>query len=298
MITNANMMDNLTTPFFSTKPESIELSRLPISKAARRLENQLTKYLVNFAHTIEETPQTNVSMLTLANDLKDNLRFYTQEIYWLGVVYVNAYAELRPKLTDRDLDNIKDISEKISDSVWRRINKFFVREKLIKDQEVAEELSKMLKQESKPRALKTIFNPKINEPLNLDKQFPGLATVLSTTALNIATIDKARQIREGIANGEIISQIKIAKGTLDKEMFDLINIPGIFNSIEWVLFVTAEDDRVCPICNSLANEAFLLSDPTIIIPVRDTHDNCRCRLLLIDPILQEEIEMSFKVFAA
>jgi hypothetical protein len=298
LVTNAATMENFDVPFITKNPDNISLSRLPTSKAAHKLENQLSKYLVNFARAIENTPQTNRSIVEMAKDLDDNLTFYSQQIYWLGVVYVNAFTETRPKLTKRDLDNIDGIQQKISKSIWGRIDKFFVREKLIKDEAVAKQLSDILKKESMPKALRPIFKPKQHEPLNLDKQFPGLATVLSTSSINVATIDKARQILEGIEKGELISKVANAANGEERFLQDLADRPGIFQSLNWVMFVTAEDDRVCPICRGLQGETFLLTDPTMIIPIRDTHDNCRCRLLLIDPLFDEQNRNEFNVFAA
>lgn len=295
-------LENTNLPFFTKRVDSIELSKLPIGKAVRKWENLLKDYLVSFANTIENTPQTHESMLQLAKDLDDTLWLDTYQIYWLAVIYVATFAEVKPKITERDRDNVKEIVQKMSTSIWKRVDKFFVREKTIEDEKTAEALSKLLKEESRPRALKAIFNPKTHEPLNLDKQFKGLATVTATSALNIGTIDKARQILEGISDGSIISRntnfarSKIAKASGEE---DLLHFgPGLFQSLNWVMFVTAEDDRVCLICRELQGEMFLLTDPTLIIPVRDTHENCRCRLLLVDPIFDEENQVQNKVFAA
>jgi hypothetical protein len=305
LVTNAAMMEDFDTPFMTNSKDvgSIELSRLPTSKAAFKLERMLAKYLVTVAKTIELVPQTHKSILELARDLDDNLMFYAQQIYWLGVVYVNTFTETRPKMTKRDLDNVDALQKKISQSIWGRIDKFFVRETVIKDEAIADQLSAILKSESMPKALKPIFKPKKHKPLNLDKQFPGLATVLSTSALNFATIDKSRQILEGIAKGELITQnrslTKFASAdAIDDLAQQLADRPGVFQSLNWVIWVTAEDDRVCPQCNGLKGETWLLTDPTMIIPVRDTHDNCRCRLLLLDPIFDEQNRNEFNVFAA
>src|SRR4029079_7114831 len=198
-------MDNFTTPYFTKSPKSIGISTLPINKAALKLENLLSGYLVNFANTVQSIPQSNLSMLALENDLNATLRLYSQQIYWLGVIYTAAFDEIKPILTNRDLDNIKTIADSTRTSIWNRIDKFFVREKLIADESNAAKLKEILKDGGQPKALKPIFKPKEHEPLNLDKQFSGLATGLSTSALNIGTIDKAMQISEGVAMGQIIN---------------------------------------------------------------------------------------------
>jgi SPP1 gp7 family putative phage head morphogenesis protein len=290
-------MENVNIPFLAKTPSSIELSKLPVSKAVDKLEDDLSAYLVNFANTIEKTPQTHTSVLSMANDLDSTLRLYSQQIYWIGVAYVCAFDEVKPLLTSRDLENIKNISDNISKSIWRRIDKFFVREKLLEDESQAEELSKILKQESKPRSLKTVFNPKLHEPLNLDKQLKGVATILATTALNVATIDKSRQISEGIAKGQIINPEhvnldKIASGSLNfssilrkfanqvKNVEKRIQIGlGLKHEMVWI---TREDEKVCPICMALEGERWFAEDPDRPVPIRDTHFGCRCRMLLVD----------------
>lgn len=49
-----------------------------------------------------------------------------------------------------------------------------------------------------------------------------------------------------------------------------------------VIWITALDDRVCPICRPLHGRVWSVSDPDLIVPVDDTHPNCRCRLLIRD----------------
>jgi hypothetical protein len=290
-------MEDVNIPFLAKTANSIELSKLPVSKAVRRLEDDLALYLINFANTIQKTPQTHTSVLSMANDLNATLRLYSQQIYWLGVAYVCAFDEVKPLLTGRDLDNIKNIADSVSKSIWRRVDKFFVREKLLEDEITAQELSKVLKAESKPRALKTIFNPKKHQPLHLDRQLKGLATVLATTAVNVATLDKARQISEGIAKGEIVNPQhvnldKIASGSLNFSSL-LRKFAGQIKNVEKrialglglkheVIWITMEDEFVCPQCNALHGEIFIDEDPDTPRPIRDTHDGCRCRLLLVD----------------
>lgn len=47
-----------------------------------------------------------------------------------------------------------------------------------------------------------------------------------------------------------------------------------------VTWITALDERVCPICRPLQGKTWKVGDSTLQTPIRDTHPNCRCRLLL------------------
>jgi SPP1 gp7 family putative phage head morphogenesis protein len=47
---------------------------------------------------------------------------------------------------------------------------------------------------------------------------------------------------------------------------------------EKVKWVTAHDERVCPICEPLDGMIFDINDPSLKTPPDDTHENCRCEL--------------------
>lgn len=91
--------------------------------------------------------------------------------------------------------------------------------------------------------------PKQLKAVNMPAATQLIATAAVTTTLALATIDKSRQ-----------------SGDSDSE----------------VIFITALDERVCPICRPLHGKRWKINDPNIIQPVIGTHPNCRCRLLLKD----------------
>jgi SPP1 gp7 family putative phage head morphogenesis protein len=47
---------------------------------------------------------------------------------------------------------------------------------------------------------------------------------------------------------------------------------------EKVKWVTAHDERVCPICDRLDGSIWDINDPDLKQPPDDTHENCRCEL--------------------
>lgn len=91
--------------------------------------------------------------------------------------------------------------------------------------------------------------PEITRAVNVGATSNLLAIAATNGALALATIDKAQQL-----------------GDADSE----------------VTWVTALDERVCPICRPLHRKAWKLNDPNLLFPIEDTHPNCRCRLLFRD----------------
>ena len=70
-----------------------------------------------------------------------------------------------------------------------------------------------------------------------------------------------------------------SEGTLN--MFELAGIEEVELQAE---FLTAGDERVCPICDSMAGKIYELKDAHGVIPV---HPNCRCTWLPYDPEIKE-----------
>lgn len=50
-------------------------------------------------------------------------------------------------------------------------------------------------------------------------------------------------------------------------------------SIDYVTYVTDMDDKVCDICQSYSGTTYAVDDPNKVVPVDDTHPNCRCLLV-------------------
>jgi SPP1 gp7 family putative phage head morphogenesis protein len=66
-----------------------------------------------------------------------------------------------------------------------------------------------------------------------------------------------------------------AEGTLNN--FELAGLENVELQAE---FLTAGDDRVCPICSALSGKIYSIKEARGIIPV---HPNCRCTWLPYDP---------------
>lgn len=88
-------------------------------------------------------------------------------------------------------------------------------------------------------------------PLNVQSNLALLSTSLTVGLLSSATLEKVRSL-----SAEDQKDVKL-------------------------VWITALDERVCPICRPLHGREWELSDPTILTPgPADSHHNCRCRLVL------------------
>ena len=94
-----------------------------------------------------------------------------------------------------------------------------------------------------------VQTPALLRKVNVPAAMGLLSTAATTQALALATIDKARQVGD--------------------------------NESE-VTWVTAADEKTCIICRPLHRKTWRLNDPNILYPIRDSHPNCRCRLLFKD----------------
>lgn len=49
-------------------------------------------------------------------------------------------------------------------------------------------------------------------------------------------------------------------------------------ALDILVWRTAHDERVCPLCSSLDGMEWQSDDPNMLVPGDDTHDNCRCTI--------------------
>lgn len=52
--------------------------------------------------------------------------------------------------------------------------------------------------------------------------------------------------------------------------------------IEKYMWITAQDNKVCPLCERMHGKKYKVEDIHAPIPVQDTHPNCRCTIVMAD----------------
>jgi hypothetical protein len=288
-------------------------------------------------------------MLRLITQTYDTLHSAAQEIYYHGVKYAALKDGVNPRLTTRDLANIKAIAKEVETSLWTKVYDVQFRDQAIKDQEMIDGINDLFSEggtqflaknqtirlDDKTGKVSQKDAPPLKK-LDLKRQLKLLAPFLSTMALNIGTVEKFRQLgahpqlytskaarKHTAAEERLIRElgrrarqlqkqaeaIQVGKAALDTliglgllarvsrrpEFLEppspvdaelaLLKISALqFNQVHIVEWVTAEDDKVCTkYCLPLQGQRFVLEDTDTPIPIRDTHLNCRCRLLAVDP---------------
>jgi hypothetical protein len=203
--------------FPRSRSRQILLSQLPTTKLARKFETLLGNYLHSFGTFIEQNPEVaRRSYSAFMRDVEDTIRSINWNTYWLGIQYAAKFDGVKPFPTDRDLSNVRELTQSITAAINRRVTAYLDRVKEIDQLQQLKEIAKAAKLTAEQSGVKKIPNP-----LRLSLQLQGLATVATTAALNIGTIDKARQLSEGsaaivnplVVNGTI-SEVKYASGAI------------------------------------------------------------------------------------
>lgn len=152
-----------------------------------------------------------------------------QQIYLAGINYVGDYEKRPPLLNDRDIAIIERQTEQRTNDFWRAVERDIARNTNNKFALISPNFSAL-------------------SPLNVNAQVLTVATVAATSALNVATVEKAKQ--------------------MDAEAV--------------VMWVITFDERTCPKCRPLHGRKWSVNDPNLLVPIQDTHPHCRCRLLFVD----------------
>ena len=123
--------------------------------------------------------------------------------------------------------------------------------------------------------------------------FSSLAIAVVNEALNESTIRKTRSILKLKQQSNLFSAAATNTDLLDS-LENIVPEPSnvgfqrtilsteanrILESLR-VVFITARDEFVCPICKPLAKQ-YLIEDPNVPIIPGQTHLNCRCRIMLV-----------------
>lgn len=197
--------------------------------------------------------------------VKNLIRKTVQDGYLTGTNLVseqisNVVTDFVPFISATDIQNIQIVTERVNNKFWQTAAKLHEREH------------------------EFIVVP--NGDLELKHQFDTLAGIIRTAVFaaylgfNTAIISKMQLVNNPVALG--IGQLEAlqiqGEGQLTTQITDLNNLQG------QVMFLTREDSIVDPlVCEPLNRTIYDANDPDIPIPIVDTHDHCRCRLIpLID----------------
>lgn len=198
--------------------------------------------------------------------VKNMIRKTVQDAYLHGSDLVTQQiqdinSEFVPFISVTDIQNIQQVTEKVNNKFWQTASKLHQREH------------------------EFIAVP--SGDLELKNQFDVLAGVVRSAILgaylgfNTAIISKIQLVNNPVAlgTGQLVGLQVVGEGQLTTQFTELPPLQG------QVMFLTREDSIVDPhICEPLNRTVYDADDPDIPIPIVDTHDYCRCRLVpIIDP---------------
>lgn len=196
-------------------------------------------------------------------------RKHVTDSYLLGINYVSgSHSKLKTVpsyITSSDVDRVKQITESYSNRFWDRITKRLEKEEESEDNDLM---------------VQNIISP--------------LAIGATNETLNTATVTKVRKFTGRFSVGDIeLSSKEAARRSANdlediaEEILDLDLPLDTEVRMEWV---TAEDEKVCDICEDMAGE---YSADEVPEPIEDSHPNCRCRIMVSEDFDFEELAQEF-----
>jgi len=263
-------------------PSQVVIEKTATNRAATPIENAMIQALAKIADRYKTRfffpldvlliPEMLIEDSELNSVTRDTIRASVQEFYFLGSEYANNAYQLNMIVTERDSNNIKQISTNIHARFIANVVKWLNREKQIVQLEKA-------------------GLPMKDDHLDIEGAISRLAMVASTRGINHGTIDKLLQLKQSdkrTLTTQVAAQVyrgRPRKGDLKQieERFQKSFTQQIEGPL--VRWVTAQDDLVCPICLQFDDPEIVydLATDEFPIPPDETHPNCRCRLLIVDP---------------
>jgi hypothetical protein len=266
----------------------VSFEQTPTSRRVTIIENRLTRELSSIVTKI----RNHINTLQPTNDIEnkfkpvyDLIRSAATNSYTAGADYVKTlpiFKNLHSYLLMEDIDTITRLADEYTSRFWGR---------------VAITTSK-----GKDKIFGTIpiTRDGLEEPTPtfLSQRYivESISIGVTNTALNLATIakmryyaGKARPINITIKQNRLV---QFATTPTEDELLkhggggigtlaDLSILAGLISTVTNVrlMWLTSQDERVCPICRPLHGTKYTLSEPSMPIP--PAHHRCRCRIIVI-----------------
>ena len=223
----------------------INLNRTKTSQAARKVEDQLAAALEKEYKKITSDQNKN-DIGTLQRkygpEVEQIIRAAVQKLYLIGSDYLTKSLDTTAFITTKDLDNIKKAVTRFSEAFWKRISNAVHKSEFTMIPKTA-----------------AVGDPTVEDPFGLSEDAPPESDPATDTAF-LATL---------------IATSILALSTLAK----LDQLPSDTEQPRKLVWVTEQDDKVCPICQGLQGQEW--EEGQAPIPGPDSsHYNCRCRLML------------------
>lgn len=239
----------------------------------QELQRQLNKYAIVIRLGVENAPNhakwthlRGIIEPRLKDSVNQTIRASLTKSYELGASYVTDKVGLKNATftTHNDIDNIKILSDEFT-------GKFFTRARMALDLALRRDQGQQ--EQTNNSAISTNFITS------------AIAISATTKALAEGSKQKAKAL---IVNNRLRRPIQTAQAeSEDIDFEDFVFTDTTIESLaadeleqqQWI-WVTAGD--ACEICDDLEGETWNMDELDFMpVPVDDTHNNCRCRLLLL-----------------
>mgnify|MGYP003578192731 CR=1 FL=1 len=253
---------------------TIRQTNKSITKRLTRIENALKSKLNGF-YKRKIKPQAAITPIETfrqkyEQQVKTLIRKAIQEAYLTGTDIVaekitDKNNEFVPFISVTDIQNIQQLTEKMSNQFWTTTEKLVRREQEF-----------ILDNASKELIKKKSFDD--------EAAIIGLSALFAYSGFNAAVLSKMQNIiplQQAIPIAQTIPPSIDLEVGFDIQQLDPFNLP-----LEGqVMFLTQEDANVDPeICEPENRTIWDVNDPSL--PVPPLHRHCRCRLIpLVEPLV-------------
>jgi SPP1 gp7 family putative phage head morphogenesis protein len=280
-------LDTHENTVVSTENDTLEVDLSYKLNAICRIIRELLK-LDPTIQSVEQLQQTG-----LYYEVYDIIRSYVQQSFELGTKYVSDIARVEPRLTTRDIDLIKLITDNYVLRFWGRVQ-LQVFQLKITDSGLIQEMtlpndqfnpnfivnslsiaitSQALNEATKIKAGELL--PSSPPATNSTTQPAYMQPLITGQELQAGTTYKSLKARIVERYGNVKTQITPENITITPPPID---ISGVV-----YMWVTTIDERTCPLCMSLHGQTWDISEVDLIPNIPDeTHYNCRCRVMLVE----------------
>lgn len=235
----------------------------PISIGSQEAENILNAKLLIVVRHLEQLKFKGDMSAYYDNEYRiaadRAIRAATEDIYRNSANYGAKFAKSEYYTTNKDIENITRLAETFQRVFWGRVNRF------VFDRDI--ETPKYESTQGPARGIK----PATKSAITPEFIVKVTTAMLTTQTMKVAMVSKVSEIK---LQSNVITTSSIVGHPVDPSQTQLKT------AFRWI---TARDDRVCPICSQLEGQVWPLEESfDIPDPDSDTHPNCRCIVVPVE----------------
>lgn len=218
--------------------------QLQISKESRIIEEELNKKLIGLVGQLQKLQMqqfNSLQTLDYKEKIQSNIRRAIEQIYQSAGNYAATFARREYYTTRTDLDTIERLAVTYNSLLLQRLSWF-------------------------------VFSSPEGKQISQDNIVKMTTATLTQDTMRTAIVTKTQQV--------LLSNRVITTAALEDEIPQNDALSQTTTNTVYV-WVTSQDDRVCPICQGYEGQAWSIDDTASMPEIPDsTHPNCRCTIQL------------------